>query len=152
METSPEKIQPYLTYKRLYSQPQVNNNNQMEAFLSKINLPKITEEQNGKLIKEITEEEIQWAIRKMKRGEISRDRWFPRRMVKNNKRAINSNFLKHIQMDFEKQKYSRGFSTIPKAGKDQTECGNYHQVSLLNNYYKWFTSTKSRRIEALLQN
>ena len=50
-ETSPEKIQCFPKYyKILYSQPQTSNDNQIDAVLAQINLPKITVEQNGKLI------------------------------------------------------------------------------------------------------
>ena len=70
IETSPEKIQQCFQkyYKILYTQPQISNDNQIDAFLAQVNLPKITDEQNGKLISKISKEEIQKAIGRMKGG------------------------------------------------------------------------------------
>ena len=49
IETCPEKIQQCFQeyYKILYSQPQASKDNQIDAFLSQVNLQKITREQNG---------------------------------------------------------------------------------------------------------
>lgn len=70
IETSLKKIQQCFQtyYKSLYSQPQLSKDDQIDAFLAQINLPKVTDEQNGKLIFKITKEEIQSAIRRMKGG------------------------------------------------------------------------------------
>lgn len=53
-------------YKDLYSQPELNNDNHIETFLSSLNLPKVTEQENNMLIKEITEKEIKAAITRLK--------------------------------------------------------------------------------------
>lgn len=79
IETKLEKIQHCFQeyYKILYSQPQTNDGPQIEAFLSQIHLPKVTEEQNKKLVMKITREEIQLAIGRMKGGKSPGTDGFP---------------------------------------------------------------------------
>lgn len=45
-------------YKALYSQPKINNDLQIDAFLASTDLPKVSEEQNRFLLAEITMEEL----------------------------------------------------------------------------------------------
>lgn len=56
---------------------QTNNDKQIDAFLSQVNLPKITDDQNEKLISKITKEEIQSAIGRMKVGKSPGTDGFP---------------------------------------------------------------------------
>lgn len=55
-------------YQTLYSQPKLNNDHQIDIFLSHLTLPTVTSEQNKKLISEITEEELRAVIGKLKGG------------------------------------------------------------------------------------
>lgn len=70
IETTPDKIQQCFEeyYKGLYSQPHKNDEYQMEALLSQLNLPQVTKEQNNKLMSEITQEELNSAIRRLRGG------------------------------------------------------------------------------------
>lgn len=157
IETSLEKIQQCFLnyYKTLYSQPQENNDNQIDAFLAQINLPQITDEQNGKLISKITKEEIQSAIRRMKGGKSPGTDGFPTEWYKAMQDQLIPTLLKTFNWVLENKNIPPSWreamiSVIPKEGKDKLDCGNYRPVSLLNNDYKLFTSILSKRIELIL--
>lgn len=75
----------------------MSNDNQIDAFLARINLPKVTDEQNNKLISKITKEELQSAIRRMKGGGGSPGT-LQHRMVQNNDRSTNPNIIKNIEL------------------------------------------------------
>lgn len=53
-------------YKNLYSQPDINNRNQIDLLLDSLNLPRVTDDHNSTLTKEILTEEINSAISKLK--------------------------------------------------------------------------------------
>lgn len=50
----------------MYSQPQIDNNLQIESFLSSLDLPSVIDEQNEDFVAEITIEELYSAISKLK--------------------------------------------------------------------------------------
>lgn len=53
-------------YKQLYSQPQLLDEQQIEQFLTSLNLPTLSEDKNRKLTAEITKEELNSAISRLK--------------------------------------------------------------------------------------
>ena len=53
-------------YKNLYSQPDINNKNQILSLLDSLSLLRVSEDQNSNLTKEISAEEVYSAISKMK--------------------------------------------------------------------------------------
>ena len=55
-----------LYYKNLYSQPDIDNKNQILSLLDSLNLPRVTDDHNLALTKEISIEEINSAISKLK--------------------------------------------------------------------------------------
>ena len=123
--------------------------------MSQVNLPKITDEQNGKLTSKITKEEIQLAIRRMKGGKSPGTDGFPTEWYKTMQDQLIPTLLKTFNWVLENKNIPPSWreaviSTIPKEGKDKLECGNYRPVSLLNNDYKLFTSILSKRIELIL--
>lgn len=147
IETNPEKIEQcfHKYYRILYSQPQISNDNQIDAFLAQVNLPKITDEQNGKLITKITKEEIQSAIKRMKGGKSPGTDGFPMEWYKTMQDKLIPTLLKTFNWVLENKNVPPSWreamiSIIPKEGRDKLECGNYRPVSLLNNDYKLFTS------------
>lgn len=73
IEIEQEKIQQCFLdyYKTLYSQPHIDNNQDINTFLSELELPTVTEEQNKKLLSTITKEEIQLAIKRLKGGKMA---------------------------------------------------------------------------------
>lgn len=53
-------------YKQLYSQPQLLDEQRIEQFLTSLNLPTLSEDKNRKLTAEITKEELNSAISRLK--------------------------------------------------------------------------------------
>uniref|UniRef100_A0A3Q3A4Q3 Reverse transcriptase domain-containing protein n=1 Tax=Kryptolebias marmoratus TaxID=37003 RepID=A0A3Q3A4Q3_KRYMA len=142
-------------YKTLYSQPQTTSDNQIDFFLEQINLPKITDEQNEKLITKITKEEIQSAIRRTKKGKSPGTDGFTAEWYK----IMQDQLIPALEKTFNWVLGNKEIppswreaviSVLPKEGKDKLECGSYRPVSLLNNDYKLFTSILSKRIEVIL--
>lgn len=59
IETNLEQIQQCFEeyYRKLYSQPQLRSATEIDSFLSSLNLPQVTNDQNKKLISKITKED-----------------------------------------------------------------------------------------------
>lgn len=157
IEIDPEKIQQcfHKYFKTLYSQPPASEDDRTDAFLAQIDLPKITDEQNETLISEITKEEIQAAIGRMKGGKSPGTDGYPLEWYKEMQNQLIPTMLKTFNWVLRNKSIPPSWkeaviAVIPKEGKDNLECGNYRPVSLLNSDYKLFTSILSKRIERIL--
>nr|AAD02930.1 reverse transcriptase [Oryzias latipes] len=157
IETDQEKIQQcfHEYYKNLYSETNLNNSDQIDAFLKDLDLPTLTVEQNEKLLTAITEEEIQFAIRKLKSGKMAGADGFSPEWYKTMETHLIPTLLKTFNWVMEKKTTPLSWnkaiiSIIPKEGKDRLDCANYRPVSVLNIDYKLFTSIISRRLETIL--
>lgn len=70
VENKTEKIQESfeLFYRELYSQPQADNENQIEEFLNKLELPELSDLQREGLIQPVSAKELDTAITRLKVG------------------------------------------------------------------------------------
>uniref|UniRef100_A0A3P9MWT0 Reverse transcriptase domain-containing protein n=1 Tax=Poecilia reticulata TaxID=8081 RepID=A0A3P9MWT0_POERE len=142
-------------YKKLYSQAEINNDNQIHALLESLNLPRITEDQNRILTKEITEEEIDSEISRLKPNKAPGTDGYSFEFYKLlRKPLINllKNTLNWVLKEGETPRSWREafIAVIPKEGKDQLDCANYRPVSVLNLDYRLFTAVMARRLEVIL--
>ena len=69
-------------YKELYEETRSKTKkDNSEAFLSNLHLPSLSEDEALQMISDITETEVRDAIKKLKKLQISRDRWTPWRVL-----------------------------------------------------------------------
>lgn len=142
-------------YKTLYSQPHIDNSLQIDPFLASLDLPSVTEEQNDQLTAEITKEELDHAISKLKVNKSPGTDGFNSEWYKVLRKQLAPTLLRACNWVLQKQEIPPSWreaiiSVIPKDGKDKTECKNYRPISVLNVDYKLFTSIIARRIEKIL--
>lgn len=157
IEYKQEKIKQCLVsfYKKLYSQQQMNNDEDIDTFLMSLNLPTVTEAHNNILRAEVTTEEINQAITRLKAGsspgldgfttewyKIMRDKLVFRLMT-----TFNWILKKHEMPPSWREAV---ISLIPKEGKNRQECENLRPISVLNVDYRIFTSILARRLENCL--
>lgn len=64
-------------YKKLYTQPQLEDEQQIGQFLESLNLPSLSDDQNKELMAEITQEELNHAISKLKANKSPGPDGFP---------------------------------------------------------------------------
>lgn len=142
-------------YKNLYSQSTVDDDTQLESFLNSLNLPTVTEGQNTSLIAEITPEELNTAIARLKANKAPGTDGFTSEWYKSLREPLTPMLLDTFNWVLEKGEIPPSWreaiiSVIPKEGKDRMECANFRPISVLNQDYKLFTSILARRIEIVL--
>lgn len=142
-------------YKNLYSQPKINNENQIPLLLNSLNLPRVTEDQNSALIKEITTEEINSAISKLKTNRAPGTDGYTSEFYKLLREPVipllRNTFNWVLKGGEIPNSWREAFiSVIPKEGKDKLDCSSYRPVSVLNQDYRLFTAILARRLEKSL--
>ena len=152
-----EEIQKMFTnyYKTLYTQPQLEGEEQIDQFLRTLNLPNMTEQENKSLITAITEEELNDAISKLKANKSPGPDGFPSEWYKAFRTELLPSLLKACNTALKKSKMPPSWneaviSIIPKEGRDKLECGSYRPISVLNVDYKLYTAILARRLEKIL--
>lgn len=157
IETKSEKIKECFEffYRDLYSQPVAADEAQIDSFLGRLDLPKLTDSQNEELIKPITNREVDLAISRLKRGKSPGSDGYNTEWYK----CLRLELLPILTNTFNwilgggtpPPSWSEAIiSIIPKEGKDRQECDNYRPISVLNLDYKLFTSIMARRLEKIL--
>lgn len=147
IETNLEQIQQCFEeyYQKLYSQPQLRSATEIDSFLSSLNLPKVSNDQNNKLISKITKEEIISAIKRLKNGKAPGADGFNSEWYKLMQDHLTPTLMRAFNGVLETKTIPPSWreaiiSIIPKENKDKLDCGNYRPVSVLNIDYKLFTS------------
>lgn len=127
----------------------------IKAFLSSLKLPKLTEEQNESLIKDITTQELLTEITKLKLNKSPGTDGFTAEWYKKFKEQLNPILLPACNATFHGREIPISWneaiiSPIPKEGKNKLDCASYMPISVLNADYKLYTVILTRRIEHLL--
>lgn len=142
-------------YRNLYTQPQAAGLTVVSDFLASLDLPSVGTEQNRIMTQEITEEEINKAISRLKANKMPgadgyASEWyktFRETLVPLLKKCFN-----YVLRGGETPLSWRQaiISVIPKTGKDRTECSSYRPISVLNMDYRLYASILAKRMENIV--
>ena len=139
------------------TQPHLGDEQQTRQFLESLNLSTLSEDQNTKLITEITEEELNMAISKLKANKSPGPDGFSSEWYKTFQSELVPSLLQTFNAALKEGKIPPSWreatiSVIPKEGKDRLDCGSYRDrpISVLNTDYKLFTSILAKRVEKVL--
>ena len=137
-------------YKGLYTQPQLEDGQQIDDFLKSLNLPVVSEEQNEILKAPVTEIELNKAISTLKANKSPGPDGFSSEWYKVFKAELGPILLKACNTTLADAKMPPSWneaviSVIPKEGKNKLECSSYRPISVLNVDYKLYTTILARR-------
>lgn len=142
-------------YKQRYTQPPLKDDQRIEQFLTPLNLATLSEDQNTKLTAEITKEELNSAISRLKTNKSPGPDGFSPEWYKTFRSELTPSLLNIFNTALKEGKTSPTWSVatssiIPKEGKDRLDCGSFRPISVLNTDYKLYTSILARRVEEVL--
>jgi len=131
------------------------NGTKTQEFLNTLDMPSIGEIQNKSLIAEITTEELQQVMGKLKSGKSPGSDGFPsewyRAYYKELMPLLRDTFNLVIKEGKTPPSWKEAIiSVIPKEKKDREYCQNYRPISLLNTDYTIFSSILASRIQLFL--
>uniref|UniRef100_A0A3Q3BC05 ribonuclease H n=1 Tax=Kryptolebias marmoratus TaxID=37003 RepID=A0A3Q3BC05_KRYMA len=144
-----------LYYTQLYTQPHTVDPPSVRAFLTSLDLPSIGIDQNNRLTQQITEEEINKAISKMKGNKMAGEDGYPAEWYKHFRKLFTpllGDCFNHVLSGGETPPSWRRavISVIPKPGKDKTEGDSYRPISVLNIDYRIFATIMAKRLEFII--
>ena len=128
---------------------------QTRGFLKSLKLPVLSSEQSNNLIAEITEEEVNKAVSRLKANKSPGPDGFPSEWYKTFISELIPTLLNTFNAALKDGKLpptwrEATISVIPKEGKDRLECGSYRPISVLNTDYKLYTSILAKKVEKIL--
>uniref|UniRef100_A0A803TK04 Reverse transcriptase domain-containing protein n=1 Tax=Anolis carolinensis TaxID=28377 RepID=A0A803TK04_ANOCA len=143
-------------YSQLYENDQIKKD-KINIYLGKSKLQKISEEDREALNKEISEKEIQKAIRKLDANKAPGPDGFSAIYYKTFEKELTPHLQKIMNSIREQQQMPKSWkeaqiSVIHKDGTDSEDIRNYRPISLLNVDYKIFTSILAERLKNFLKN
>lgn len=126
-------------------------NDKMELFLINIHMPSINAEEKRKTEGEITENEINTAIRQMAPGKSPGLDGLPQEFYSKFQRKLTPLLLTHYEV-FQKGAFSTSSNTasiilLPKKDKDPLLCGSQRPLSILNCDIKVLAKVLANRLE-----
>lgn len=142
-------------YKNLYSQKQTDADSQWTKILDSLNLPTVSAENNKRLLSEITVEELNIAIARLKVNKSPGPDGFISEWYKSLRESLTPVLLATFNWILKGGVAPPSWReaiilVIPKEGSAKTECGNFRPISVLNVDYKLFTSILARRLDTVI--
>lgn len=122
-------------YKLLYTQPQCEDECQINKLLNTLNLPTLSKEQNKLLTDTVTESELNSAISRLKANKSPGPDGLPSEWYKALRCELVPVRLRACNTTLENNVMPLSWneaviSIIPKEGKDNLECGSYRPISV----------------------
>uniref|UniRef100_A0A3B3WIQ9 Reverse transcriptase domain-containing protein n=1 Tax=Poecilia mexicana TaxID=48701 RepID=A0A3B3WIQ9_9TELE len=142
-------------YQKLYALKEQDGLEKTNALLNGLLLPTVSNEQNEILTKNITIQEIEKAINKLKPNKSPGPDGFNADWYKIYLKDLSPVLLRTFNWVLNGGQIPPSWketmiTVIPKEGKDRLDCSNYRPISLLNQDYKIFTSILAKRLELIL--
>lgn len=142
-------------YTKLYAQPRTTESAVISSFLTSLDLPSIGTEQNKILTREITDDEINKAISRLKTNKMPGADGYPSEWYKTFRETITpilKDCFNYVLGGGETPVSWRQavISVIPKIGKNKTDCSSYRPISVLNIDYRLYASILAKRLENII--
>ena len=142
-------------YSKLYQSESQNEVDEIDNFLSQINLPKLNLEEQKGLDLPFTIKEIEEALGSLQSNKSPGEDGFPPEFYKRFKKLLLPFFMELLCQVEQTHKLPESFLTaiiivLPKKDKDLLDPASYRPISLLNTDYKIIAKTLSNRFTKYL--
>ncbi len=144
-------------FSSLYKSEYKVKHQDLNHFFSNLILPKLREENKGKLEVSISEEEIHNTIKSLSNSKAPGNDGYTAKFYKCFSREVMPMLLCVFNHAVEEQimpptMRTAIISLLPKPGKDHLDMKNYRPISLLNNDSKIFAKMLAKRLEEVVTN